>query len=81
MTVNPRLQPDHMDRDSPFQLTPEAQMHLTELISQLEDLLDQNGDMMVQLDSGQPVQEVDFVYPMDPDMKSPAVPAEAIVIK
>lgn len=56
-------------------------MHLTELISQLEDLLDQNGDMLVQLDSGKPVQEVDFVYPMDPDMKSPAVPAEAVVIK
>lgn len=56
-------------------------MHLTELICQLEDLLDQNGDMLVQLDSGQPVQEVDFVYPIDPDMKSIAVPAEAIVIK
>lgn len=56
-------------------------MHLTELISQLEDLLDQNGDMLVQLDSGQPVQEVDFVYPMDPGQKRPAIPAEAIVIK
>lgn len=56
-------------------------MHLTELISELEDLLDQNGDMLVQLDSGQPVQEVDFVYPVDQDTKSFAVPAEAIVIK
>lgn len=56
-------------------------MHLSDLISQLEDLLDQNGDMPVQLDSGQPVQEVDFVYPMHPEMKAPAVPAEAIVIK
>lgn len=56
-------------------------MLLSELINQLEDLLDQNGDMIVQLDSGQPVQEVDFSYPMDPDMKSPAIPADAIVIK
>ncbi|WP_406736324.1 hypothetical protein [Thioclava sp. GXIMD4215] len=56
-------------------------MHLTELISQLEDLLDQNGDMPVQLDSGQPVREVDFFYPLTSDMKSYAVPAEAIVIK
>ncbi|WP_168798041.1 hypothetical protein [Pacificoceanicola onchidii] len=56
-------------------------MHLSELINELEDLLDQNGDMVVQLDSGQPVQEVDFSYPMDPGMKAPALPAEAIVIK
>ena len=56
-------------------------MHLSDLISQLEELLDQSGDMLVELDSGQPVQEVDFVYPKSPDMKSPAVPAEAVVIK
>lgn len=58
-------------------------MHLSELISQLEDLLAQNGDMPVHLDSGQPVKEVDFVYPMAPGLNGlvPCVPAEAIVIK
>ncbi len=56
-------------------------MLLSQLVTELEELLDQNGDLVVELDSGKAVQEVDFVYPMDPGQKWPAIPAEAIVIK
>ena len=60
---------------------PEANMLLSQLVAELEDLLEQNGDMPVELDSGQPVQEVDFCYPVDPITSAIAVPAESIVIK
>lgn len=56
-------------------------MLLSELVNQLEDLLDQNGDMVVELDRGRPVEEVDFCYPADPETGAIAVPAESIVIK
>ncbi|WP_164885779.1 hypothetical protein [Paenirhodobacter populi] len=56
-------------------------MQLSELIGQLEEFLDQNGDMVVQLDSGQPVHNVDFVYPADPVTGALDISPEAIVIK
>lgn len=56
-------------------------MLLSQLVAELEDLLDQNGDLVVELDSGKAVEEVDFVYPVDPITSAIAVPAESIVIK
>lgn len=55
-------------------------MLLSELINQLEDLLDQNGELVVELDSGKPVEWVDFCYPVDPETGAVAVPATSIVI-
>ncbi|UWS06423.1 hypothetical protein [Phaeobacter inhibens] len=55
-------------------------MLLSQLVEELEDLLDQNGDLVVELDCGKPVEEVDFCYPVDPDTDAIAVPAESIVI-
>lgn len=56
-------------------------MQLSDLITTLEDLFQQNGDMRVELDSGKPVEEVDFVYLMKPGIRAAELPADAIVIK
>lgn len=45
---------------------PEADMLLSDLIETLEQLLDQNGDLVVEFDSGEPVEEADLCFAEEP---------------
>ena len=51
-------------------------MLLSELVAELEELLDQNGDLVVLLDSGKAVEAIDFNYP-----EPPYLVADSLVIK
>ena len=41
-------------------------MLLSDLIETLEQLLDQNGDLVVEFDSGKPVEEADLCFAEEP---------------
>ena len=56
-------------------------MLLSDLIFELEEMLDNGGDMIVLLGSGAPVEEVDFSYQTDADDTPRFAAPDAIVIK
>lgn len=51
-------------------------MLLSDLIETLEHLLEQNGDLVVELDSGKPVEEADLCF-----LEEPYSSPTSIVIK
>ena len=56
-------------------------MHLSDLIDELEQLMERHGDMIVQLDSGKPVSEVDISYSDAHYPDPPHALPDSVVIK